>query len=152
MRDLDSEYFTLQEFLVSQTASRLKIDNTPSDVEIEHIEWLCKKILDPLRNKLGKKIIILSGYRNLQLNKAVGGTQVPISQHTEGKAADIIVPGMTPKQLMNFIINQTSLPFDQVILEFSSWIHISYDRDKLIQRNNKFKINTGTGYVPYIGE
>ena len=150
MIQLISKYFKLEEFINSQIAIEKHIDNTPNDEIIENLNWLCLKILDPLRAKLNKSIVINSGYRSLALNLAVGGTQNPISQHTKGKAADIIVPGMIAKDLMNFIIDETSLPFDQLIFEFESWVHITYDKEKQIQREEKLMINHGTGYVPYI--
>ncbi len=43
--------------------------------------------LDMLREKLGRALIINSGYRTLQHNRAIGG--VPNSAHTRGLAADI---------------------------------------------------------------
>ena len=118
---------------------------------IANLNWLCSKILDPLREKLGKPISVSSGYRCDALNIKAGGTTNPPSQHTTGKAADIIITGMTPKQVMDFVINNTNLPFDQIILEYNSWCHLSYDHDKLQQRGTKYVINTGTGYLPYKG-
>lgn len=53
--------------------------------------------LQALRDKLGRPIIINSGYRTPEYNKKVGGS--PNSQHMLGKAADIRVPGMTPEQV-----------------------------------------------------
>ena len=148
---INSKYFNLNEFLISQEAIRFGIQNIPDKRAIENIQWLCTKILDPLREKIGKPIVISSGYRSPELNKKIGGAQFPPSQHTMGKAADIIVPGISAKQLMDFIITQTTLPFDQLILEYLSWCHISYDRDKVQQRGEKLLINQGTGYVPYKG-
>lgn len=134
MNELNSKYFKLAEFTKSEIAKKYNIDNTPSDKVIENLQWLVLKILDPLRNKLGKPVIVTSGYRCKELNehKEVGGSKN--SQHLEGKASDIRAIGMTTKELFEFIINETKLPFDQVINEFDSWIHISYDRDKPIQR------------------
>jgi zinc D-Ala-D-Ala carboxypeptidase len=149
--EIQSQYFKLNEFLISQDAARFGIDNTPNDIVIINLQWLCDKILDPLREKLNKPICISSGYRSIALNLKEGGTQNPISQHTMGKAADIYCPGMTPKELANYIINQTELPFDQIILEFSNWVHISFDHNKVQQRGDKLQINVGTNYLPYKG-
>jgi len=53
--------------------------------------------LEVLRAALGQPIIITSGYRTPEHNAAVGG--VPNSTHTKGMAADIRVPGMSPREV-----------------------------------------------------
>lgn len=53
--------------------------------------------LQTLRMRLGRPITINSGYRNATHNKKVGG--VANSQHLEGRAADIKVSGLTPRQV-----------------------------------------------------
>lgn len=147
-----SKYFTLEDFTFSQTAERKGIDNTPTEKDIKNLEWLCQKILDPLQSKIKKKITVSSGFRNLELNKEVGSTSKS-SQHLFGKAADIIVSGMTAQQVFDFIVKKTKLPFDQIIMEFGRWVHISYDRDKTTQRGKKTvatKINGKVKYLPYV--
>lgn len=75
-----SKNFSLQEFEKSDTATRLGINNTIKDEFVkENIKALVDNILQPLRDKWGEPLIINSGYRCPQLNKAVGG--VPTSQH-----------------------------------------------------------------------
>lgn len=58
---------------------------------------LLAQSLQALRDKIGKPILINSGYRSPSHNKRIGG--VPNSQHTLGKAADIKVHGLSPKQV-----------------------------------------------------
>lgn len=149
MNELNSKYFKLIEFTKSETAKKYNINNTPTDKIVENLQWLVTKILEPLRYKLGKPIIITSGYRCKELNehREVGGSKN--SQHLEGKASDIRVTGMAAKELFEFIINETKLPFDQVINEFDSWVHISYDRDKPIQRGQKRIAQKVNGEVVY---
>ena len=53
----------------------------------ENIEALVDNVLDPAREKLGKPIIVNSGYRCPKHNAEVGG--VKNSQHMKGEAADI---------------------------------------------------------------
>lgn len=53
--------------------------------------------LEKLRSIIKRPIKICSGYRSPAYNKKVGGAKH--SQHMDGKAADIIVEGMTAKQL-----------------------------------------------------
>ena len=124
-----TENFTLEEMIKSETATRLKIDNTPNQKIIDNLKALCVNLLEPLRNKLNKPIIILSGYRCSELNKAVGG--VGNSKHLLGQAADIKVEGMTNLDLVKFI--EKNFKYDQLILEFmnendlfSGWVHVSW--------------------------
>lgn len=54
--------------------------------------------LEKLRTLAGNKPVkINSGYRSPAYNKKVGGS--PNSQHMKGTAADIVIPGLTPKQV-----------------------------------------------------
>jgi uncharacterized protein YcbK (DUF882 family) len=53
--------------------------------------------LQVLRATLGKSIKINSGYRSPSHNKKVGG--VSNSQHVKGTASDIVVSGLSPKQV-----------------------------------------------------
>lgn len=121
------KYFTIKELTKSTTATRLKIDNTPSQEIKENLEALVENILDPLREEYGEPIIVTSGYRCEKLNAAVGG--VKTSQHRLGQAADIRTVSDKPesnKKLFDLIISM-KLPYDQVIDEYGyDWIHVSY--------------------------
>lgn len=57
--------------------------------------------LQVLRSVLNKPININSGYRSPFYNKLIGG--VKNSQHTFGKAADISVVGLEPKEVYDAI-------------------------------------------------
>lgn len=120
---LNARFFTLREFTTSQTAVRRGIDNTPTEEHIKAMNDLCRHILDPLRSHLGRPVIITSGYRSPALNKAIGGAKN--SQHALGQAADIVVPGMSVDEVIQNIVD-LGLPYDQMIHEFGSWVHISY--------------------------
>lgn len=66
-----------------------------------HLVKVCPILLaklQTLRKRLGKPIIIGSGYRTPEYNRKVGGED-KTSQHLFGKAADIKVSGFTPKQV-----------------------------------------------------
>lgn len=80
-------YFTINEFCKSETAEKLKINNTPSK-EIEKRIYKTIDFLNGLREAWGSPIRINSGYRCPELNKAVGGSKT--SAHMEGWAADIV--------------------------------------------------------------
>ena len=52
-----------------------------------NVEALVREVLDPVREQLGKAIIVNSGYRCPKHNKEVGG--VRNSQHLKGEAAGV---------------------------------------------------------------
>lgn len=71
----------------------------PLDVFV-NIQKLANQ-LQVLRDYLGKQISINSAYRSPSHNKSVGGAKN--SQHLYGKASDITVKEMTPKQVYDAI-------------------------------------------------
>lgn len=126
-----SKNFTLSEFTKSQTALRNGIDNTPKGEHLEAAKALFEKVVQPVRDKFGPTSIN-SGYRGPELNKAVGGSAT--SQHVNGEAVDIEVPGVANGTVAQWI--KDNLDFDQLILEFytpgipdSGWVHVSYKRN-----------------------
>ena len=132
MRQL-SEHFSLEEFTKSQSASRLRIDNTAPEDVIKNLTNLCIHVLEKIRLNYGKPVIINSGYRSPALNKVIGGAKN--SQHMSGQAADIEIPGIDNRFLFNWI--KDNLQFDQLILEFhrdgvpdSGWVHISWNSNR----------------------
>jgi uncharacterized protein YcbK (DUF882 family) len=117
-----SPNFSLEELTRSETAARNGWDNTPNDAEIENLKRLAALLQEVKTAVGGKAVMINSGFRSKQVNDAVGSKDS--SQHRIGCAADIRVPGMTPRQVVETCI-AASVPFDQIILEFDSWTHIS---------------------------
>ena len=117
-----SEHFELAEFLVSETAARRGIANEPTPEIIENLRRLCQLVLEPLRVKLARPVVITSGYRSPALNRATGGS--PTSHHMQGRAADLIVPGITPLAVCQ-AASQLKLPCVQIIHEFGRWTHLS---------------------------
>jgi hypothetical protein len=115
-----SENFTLEEFLVSQTAARNDIDMTPSEGIIANLTDYCQHLLQPLRDETGP-IFISSGYRPIVLNTLIGGSDT--SAHVHGKAADFRVLGLSPYETCIKIM-EMELPYDQVIHEFGRWTHM----------------------------
>jgi uncharacterized protein YcbK (DUF882 family) len=57
--------------------------------------------MQQLRTHLNKPVNINSGYRSISHNEAIGGSLN--SQHILGKACDITVQGMTPKEVAEVI-------------------------------------------------
>ena len=123
--------FQLGEFIESETARRLGIDNIPESWEVVvHLRQLCREVLQPLRDHVGHPIHINSGYRCEQLNEAIHG--VGNSQHLYGCAADIHIPDLdTGRKWYYWMVNH--LDFDQIILEHNRrggrWLHVSFRPD-----------------------
>jgi len=67
----------------------------PEDKVLVHPDLPAR--LEKLREYVGKPVVITSGYRTPEYNKRVGGAKQ--SQHMSGRAADILVPGMTAEQV-----------------------------------------------------
>ena len=119
------KHFTLKEFVKSDTARRLGIDNTPSPQVEERLRQLVDYVLDPLREAYGRPIYVNSGYRCPALNRAVGG--VAHSQHLTGEAADITGGNCQENRQLYELLRQLQLPVDQVINEHGfTWLHVSY--------------------------
>jgi len=142
-----STHFSLREMLTSQSAIRFKYDEQfyPPENVIENLDQLCKKILEPLRIRLNKPIRISSGYRCLRVNSKIGGSKT--SQHMVGEAADIQVMSMSVEALFQFIKSE-NLPFDQLIQEFDSWVHISFSAEP--RRQVLRAIKQGNGHTKYL--
>lgn len=123
MKNIDqiSVNFTYSEFEDSEKAIELGLDNTiPNDTIRWAIRLLVLNTLQPLRNAYGKPLVLNSGYRTPELNKAVKGSKN--SQHTKGEAADIRAED--PLLLLQ-LLQKHKIPFDQVIL-YDDFIHISF--------------------------
>lgn len=126
------KYFKVNEF-VCRCCRQL-----PED-EMENIEALAERVLDPVREKFGRPIKVNSGYRCEKHNRKVGGARN--SQHMAGEAADIAAESkgyanMSEWKQANMEIARLIIKngrFDQLILEnvgehdlLPTWVHISY--------------------------
>lgn len=121
-----SEHFTLQEMCRSITAETLHIDNTPTAAAIINLTTLCTQVLEPTRKVWNQPMIINSGYRSSELNKAVGG--VSNSYHRKGAAADIHVSNSAQGSALALLLLQQKLT-DLVILEKHKgryWVHVQW--------------------------
>ena len=121
-----SKNFSLEEMCRSNTASVRGLPNVPNAEQVKNLQQLCENVLQPLRNHLGKPVVINSGFRSQAVNMAVGGAKN--SQHTKGEAADIKCKDYPyAKKIYAWIMD--NLEFDQVILERkgkSVWVHVSF--------------------------
>lgn len=81
-------------------------------------DYLCT-ILDILRNKIGKPIIVTSGYRTPWWNAKCSGAKY--SYHMRGMAADIKVNGMSAKELAKKL--DEVVPNGCGIIVYNNWVH-----------------------------
>ena len=144
------KHFTFREFERSEKAAELNIDNRIPELAEAHIVELVDILLDPLREAWGGPLIVTSGYRCPELNRAVGGSAT--SAHTAGWAADLVPDSDDPRGvqgLVNFTaewLTATGLPFDQMIDERSGgsrWLHIGIRNLKGRQRREMLRYENG---------
>ena len=124
---MDGRYFKYKELVYSEKAIKLKIDNTPTEEIKAHLEELIP-FLDGIREAWGSAVIVTSGYRCYELNKAVDGSKT--SSHLYGWAVDLRPKNGYVNIFFDFVIKyfkQHGIPFDQIIDEYgkkSHWVHI----------------------------
>jgi zinc D-Ala-D-Ala carboxypeptidase len=119
-----TEHFTLEEFIVSETAARQGINNTPQGEHRDNVERTAQ-VMEQVRSILGHKpILISSGYRSPQVNAAVGGSSS--SAHMSGLAIDFTCPGFgSPVEICHALTpHMAALGIDQLIHEFGAWVHL----------------------------
>lgn len=144
-----SEHFSVRELTKSSTASRLGINNKPSDTIIVNLRVVCERILEPIRANYGVPITPSSGYRSKELNRKVGGSKS--SQHCKGEAVDIEVDGVDNYDLALWV--SENIEFDQLIMECytlgehnSGWVHISVKKDPSLNRGEVLTYSEGAYY------
>lgn len=141
-----SEHFTLDELIHSDVAVRQGWNNNPDLPTIQNLRRVAT-LLEQVRKAVGNRpIMVTSGYRSKQVNDAIGSKDT--SQHRLGCAADIRVPTLTPRMVIEACI-ATHVPFDQIILEFDSWVHISVPNDPAEMPRGQRLIIDKIGTRPY---
>ena len=108
-----SKNFSLAELTKSQTATRMGLDNNPSEDEQENLRLLCERVLQPIRDHFNHTVTVSSGYRNEILSQKIGSSSK--SQHCKGEAADFEIFGTPNNEVSDWI--KENLMFDQLILE-----------------------------------
>lgn len=126
--------FRVYELTKSDFAERNDIDNSfPSDSELQAAIYLCRTILQPIRNEFGS-FSPNSVFRGQDLERGLKKKPtdwVSSSQHTRGQACDVEVPGVSTMELAVWVAE--NLPYDQLICECynpakgvnSGWVHVS---------------------------
>src|SRR5690606_9646489 len=128
-----SKYITYKEATKSQTATRLGIDNKPTEDHLAAMKHVASEVFDKVRAHFGVPLGVSSFYRGPELNKAIGGSKT--SQHMKGEAIDIdadMYGDITNKEIFDYI--RENLTFDQLIGEGKTgdgdfaWVHVSLKR------------------------
>jgi len=91
---------------------------------VPDLKLVAVTILEPVRAHYGKPVIVHSGFRCYELNKAVGGSVN--SQHMAGEAVDFHVDGLTVDEVFQWFWHGADIPFGQLIDERRGgerWVH-----------------------------
>lgn len=135
-----SKYFTYKEATLSQVAVRKGIDNTPAR-EVENNMIFTAFKLDQVREFLGSAVRVSSWYRSPLLNTAVGGAMT--SGHLQGYCVDFTCPAYGEPAEIFQALKESGIVYDQLILEFNSWVHISFDprmrRENLVYNGKYYR-------------
>ena len=127
-----SQHFTLGEL----TKTKSGIKNVPNEAQVENLRRVCRW-LEQLRRRWNNlygdgddPIIINSGFRSPEVNRAVGGSAT--SNHLTGCAVDIRVAGI--EQLLRYAVILLDISdlnkedFDELLLEKRGgvmWLHFA---------------------------
>ena len=98
----------------------------PDAKTLETLKYTASQ-LDKVRELLGKHVNVSSGYRCLQVNRRLGSKDT--SQHLKGEAVDFKCELFGNPRAVFEAIKASDIQFDQLILEFNSWVHISFVKE-----------------------
>lgn len=110
--DTDGNVKLAKHFRVKEFACR-------NGSQVVFIDDYLVSILDILRNKIAKPVIITSGYRTPEWNAKCNGAKY--SYHMRGMAADIRVDGMSAKELAKKL--NEIVPDGCGIIVYNTWVH-----------------------------
>jgi len=83
-------------------------------------------ILQKVRDHFGKPVVINSAYRTPSHNKKVGGATT--SQHLYGTAADIVVKGVDPDEVADYV--ETLMPRKGGIGRYATFTHVDVRQNR----------------------
>lgn len=116
-----SEHFSYIEFIRSDTSLRLGIAND-LPIELLHNAQATAAMLERIRAFLGVPMQVSSGYRCLELNRALKSKDT--SDHVQALACDFKVVGTSALTLARKLASAvSSLQIGQLIYEHT-WIHV----------------------------
>jgi hypothetical protein len=134
-QDLVAPNFRVYELTRSETADRQRIPNHfASDDALRSAVHLARSVLQPIRDAFGS-FSPNSVYRGQALERALKSrpsSWISTSQHTQGRACDVEIPGLATLELARWASEHLA-GFDQIICECydprkgpnSGWVHIS---------------------------
>ena len=96
-------------------------DNIPTMQTVVNLTYGCHLLLEPARQIVGP-IIVTSGFRNVRVNRLVGG--VARSQHLVGQAADI--RPLNPSQFQRLVDFLKDCEHTDQLLTGNGWLHVSW--------------------------
>jgi hypothetical protein len=141
-----SENFTLDEFVVSQTAARRGIENTLSPEVLANLKRLAQA-LETVRSALGGvTVLISSGYRAPALNRAVKGARN--SAHVLGLAMDFAAPRFGTVLQTAKAAAACGAAHDQIIHEYGRWVHLAIPAVGQQARVETLSIHVAGVYTP----
>lgn len=136
-------WFRLSEFTRTSTG----LPNRPPPGAVAALQALVSTVLDPLRDHVGRAVIVTSGYRSAEVNAHPSVRGAAGSQHTKGEAADVHVDGYTPRELAD-LVDQLELPYDQLIVYgWSGHIHVSHKPEGPQRGERLYQATRGGSYV-----
>ncbi|VVE06397.1 D-Ala-D-Ala carboxypeptidase family metallohydrolase [Pandoraea sputorum] len=141
-----TDHFTLEEMTASRVAKSNGFKNSPDEASVSNLTRVAQT-LERVRVLLGSRpIVISSGYRCADLNRAVGGVQG--SAHLYGLAADFVCPGYgTPLQICKAIA-ASNIDFDQLIQE-GTWVHLGLGAPGMRNRRQVMTAKFDSGHASY---
>jgi hypothetical protein len=122
----DASSDTMKSLLATSTGKDNSIPTGAAGDSIKNnLVRVAEQLWDPVK-QLDPGAKISSGFRSTEVNQHIDGATM--SDHTEGRAIDIMPgPGQTPTSLANAII-ANNLPFNKLIVE-PSWVHLSIPKE-----------------------
>ena len=113
-----SPHFTLAEM----TFTTVQADNTPGPIQLDNLHRMAE-VMEHIRGRFGP-IRVTSGYRSLAVNTAIRGSKT--SAHMDGRACDFVTAdrAVSLKSVMDWVLRESTIDFDQVIYELGRWIHL----------------------------
>ena len=147
-KELLSEHLSVKEYEFSPTATRHGVSNKMIPEHKKNAIALAVNIFEPIREHRKAPIRPSSGYRSLELNKRIGGSES--SQHMRGEAIDLPLTNDEAKWIID------NLTFDQLIFEFpdddgdAQWIHVSYTTHKTNRKQVLISIKDEDGNTDYL--
>ena len=109
-----SDHFKVKEFACKDGSDPVFIDENLID------------LLEKVREHFGKPVHVNSGYRTVSYNIRIGGASY--SQHCYGRACDIYINGISPKEIAEYV--ETLIPNTGGIGIYKTFIHIDTRKTK----------------------